>query len=73
MDKRIDCPTCERMGRVTVIRPNGTLSTATCQDCNGEGTRYNCVDPDCTYCNHARAKALPARPMFDWTTADAYA
>ena len=69
----IDCPTCERMGRVTVIMPDGRLSTATCQDCNGEGMRQVCVDPDCRYCVAARAKAQPLTPMFTWATADVYA
>ena len=73
MSKRIDCPTCERMGRVTIITQRGTLSTATCQDCNGEGVRFNCTDPDCRYCVAARAKAQPIQPMFKWTTADVYA
>lgn len=70
---RIDCPTCERMGRVTIIMPDGHLSTATCGDCNGEGTRMDCVDPDCRYCVAARAKSLPLAPMFAWTSADVYA
>ena len=69
----IDCPTCERMGRVTVIMPDGHYSTATCQDCNGYGFRGNCVDPECRYCVAARAKAQPIRPMFAWTNADVYA
>ncbi len=69
----IDCPTCERMGRVTVIMPNGRYSTATCQDCNGYGFRGNCVDPDCRYCNAANAGAQPAAPMFDWTRVDVWA
>ena len=73
MANRIDCPTCERMGRVTVIMPNNTLSTATCGDCNGEGTRYECNDPSCRYCLHAASKQIPARPMFAWTNIDVYA
>ncbi|QDK01399.1 DnaJ-like chaperonin [Microbacterium phage LeeroyJenkins] len=73
MDKQIDCPTCGRMGRVTVILPNGTLSTARCADCNGEGMRFECNDPACHYCVSASAKAQPARPLFAWTNADVYA
>ena len=69
----IDCPSCERMGRVTVIMPDGHLSTATCQDCNGEGFREPCVDPDCIYCIHVAAKQQPTRPMFEWSTLDVYA
>ena len=69
----IDCPTCERMGRVTVIMPNGTYSTATCQDCNGYGFRENCIDPECRYCTAAKAKAQPVAPMFEWSRADVYA
>jgi len=69
----IDCPTCERLGRVTVITQAGAYSTATCQDCNGYGFRSNCIDPDCRYCNAARAKTQPLVPMFDWTKTDVYA
>lgn len=60
----IDCPTCERMGRVTVILPNGKISTATCGDCSGYGFRGNCIDPDCRYCGAIRAKAQPLVPLF---------
>lgn len=60
----IPCPTCERMGRVTVVRPNGRLTTATCADCNGEGYRQPCGGWDCKYCEAAAAKAQPIQPMF---------
>ena len=69
----IDCSTCERMGRVTIVLPDGRLSTATCQDCNGYGFREDCTNPDCRYCNAARAKSQPIRPMFTWTVSDVYA
>lgn len=72
-NKRIDCPTCERMGRVTVILPDGRLTTTTCGDCNGEGWRYECNDPACRYCNATAAGALPMRPIFTWTNVDVYA
>ena len=61
----IDCPTCKRMGRVTVILPTGTLTTRTCGDCNGQGRRYPCNDPACRYCAAARAHALPLSPLVD--------
>lgn len=73
MEKQIDCPTCERMGRVTVITQSGKLTTATCGDCGGQGTRYECHDPECRYCLHASAKQLPTSPMFAWTNVDVYA
>lgn len=60
----IDCPTCERMGRVTVILPSGAYSTATCRDCNGEGMRQPCGGWDCQYCEAARAKSQPLTPLF---------
>ena len=61
---RIDCPTCERMGRVTVIMPDGHLSTATCATCHGEGRIIEHYDPECSHCAHATAGAIPATPMF---------
>lgn len=64
MDKRIDCPTCERMGRVTVILPSGRLTTATCGTCNGEGTVIEHYDPSCIHCAHATVGALLATPLF---------
>ena len=70
---RISCPTCDRMGRVTVTLPNGRLTTTTCGDCNGYGERMDCVDPECRYCVAARARVLPVSPMFAWTSADVYA
>ena len=70
MTTTIDCPTCERLGRVTVILPNGTLSTTTCSDCSGEGVRYPCNDPACRYCNAARAGALPLTTLVDVPTGE---
>ena len=63
-NKRIDCPTCERMGRVTVILPNGTLTTRTCSNCNGEGYVMDHYTVGCKYCEHAAAGMVPAEPMF---------
>lgn len=65
MGTRIDCPTCERMGRVTVIRTNGTLSTARCDTCNGEGYIMEHYTVGCEYCEHAAARAMRATPMFE--------
>lgn len=73
MNTRIDCPACERMGRVTIVTQNGNLSTATCSTCAGEGVMFEHYDPDCKYCNAANAKAQPIAPMFKWTSADVYA
>lgn len=64
METRIDCPTRERMGRVTVIRPDGTLSTATCGNCNGEGFIMDHSPEGCAYCAHATVGALRAAPLF---------
>ena len=73
MSTRIDCPTCDRMGRVTVILPNGNLTTATCSTCSGEGVMFDHFDPDCKFCNAASAGAQPITPMFEWTSSDVYA
>ena len=66
----IDCPTCKRMGRVTVILPTGTITTRTCGDCNGQGVRYPCNDPACRFCNATRAGALPLTPLVDVPTGE---
>ena len=63
MNKRIDCPTCERMGRVTVVMPNGKLTTATCGNCNGEGYVMEHFSEGCKYCAHASVGALLASPL----------
>lgn len=73
MSTRIDCPTCDRMGRVTVILPNGNLTTATCSTCSGEGVMFDHFDPECKYCNASNAGAQPIAPMFEWTSTDVYA
>lgn len=73
METRIDCPTCERMGRVTVVLPNGKLTTVTCANCSGNGYLFEHFDPECRYCNAANAGMQPAKPMFNWTNADVYA
>lgn len=61
----IDCPTCERMGRVTVIMPNGRLTTATCDVCQGEGFIVAHDSRGCQYCEHASAGMMRATPMFE--------
>jgi hypothetical protein len=53
------------MGRVTVIRTNGTLSTARCDTCNGEGYIMEHYTVGCEYCEHAAARAMRATPMFE--------
>lgn len=58
-----DCPTCERMGRVTVILPDGHLTTATCGNCHGEGYIMEHWADGCTYCAHAAARMMPATPL----------
>lgn len=68
METRIDCPTCERMGRVTVVLPNGKLTTVTCANCSGNGFLFEHFDPSCRYCNAADAGMMPATPMFDAPT-----
>ena len=73
MNTRIDCPTCDRMGRVTVILPNGNLTTATCSTCSGEGVMFEHFDLECKYCIAAKAKAQPITPMFDLDDPDFYA
>ena len=59
----IDCPLCERMGRVTAVMPDGRLTTVTCANCHGEG----CIMPHwpegCQYCEVAAAGMLPATPL----------
>lgn len=61
---RINCPTCERMGRVTVIMPQGTLTTTTCGTCNGEGYIMDHHSEGCVTCTLASAKMLKATPLF---------
>ena len=68
METRIDCPTCERMGRVTVVLPNGKLTTVTCANCSGHGFLFEHYDPECKHCAHAEARMMPATPMFDAPT-----
>ena len=62
---RIDCPTCERMGRVTVIMPDGHLSTATCATCHGEGYIMEHWADGCEHCTLAAARMMPATPMVE--------
>ena len=70
MNTRIDCPTCDRMGRVTVILPNGNLTTATCSTCSGEGVMFEHFDLGCEYCIAAKAGAQPIKPMFEWNATE---
>lgn len=46
---KIDCPTCERMGRVTVER-EGRLTTTTCPNCNGWGELEDHDQTACERC-----------------------
>lgn len=68
----IDCPACERMGRVVVILPNGTLTTDTCGHCAGHGFIEPCSDPGCAYCLALEARVQPCQPMFTWSREDVY-
>lgn len=68
----IDCPACERLGRVTVILPSGKLSTDTCGHCGGHGFVEPCVDPECRYCVALSARMQSCQPMFTWSREDVY-
>jgi DnaJ-class molecular chaperone len=60
----VDCPACKRMGRVTVIRQDGRLTTETCGHCNGYGFMEPCSDPNCHYCTALSARMQPLRTLF---------
>jgi ribosomal protein S27AE len=54
------CPTCDRMGRITVTREDGTLTTATCPNCNGYGVVATHDEAACGICNPAPVENTPA-------------
>jgi ribosomal protein S27E len=61
---RIDCPTCQRMGRATILTPRGHYSTVTCPTCSGEGWLWEHDETGCTTCTIVAAGMVPARPLF---------